>query len=103
MPTRTIDYHRLALDDVQKAHRWYHRRSAWAAGRFNPQLREEEGKIETTADSYPIESRKVRWLLLPDFPYVVRFQILDDHRCKIISVTHASRRPGHWVRRLSRP
>ena len=42
MPIRTIDYHRLALDDVQRAHRWYHRRSLWAAGRFDQQLRDAE-------------------------------------------------------------
>jgi plasmid stabilization system protein ParE len=103
MPFRIVNYHRLALDDVRKTHHWYHRKSPWAAGRFVLQLDEAEAKIEAAAESYPVESRDVRWLLLPDYPYIVRFQIVDDHRCKIISVTHASRRPNHWVGRLSRP
>jgi hypothetical protein len=103
MPTRIVDYHRLALDDARKTQRWYYRRSPWAAGRFIQQLRDAEAKIESAADSYPIESHNVRWLLLPDYPYIVRFQILDDYRCKIVSVTHSSRRPGHWGRRLTHP
>jgi plasmid stabilization system protein ParE len=103
MPNRIVNYHRLALDDIRKTRRWYHRQSSWAAGRFVQQLDEAEAKIGAAAESYPVESHDVRWLILPDYPYIVRFQILDNHRCKIISVTHSSRRPGHWVRRLSHP
>jgi hypothetical protein len=103
MPSRTINYHRLAFDDVRKAQRWYYRRSPWAAERFTQPIRDAEAKIEAAADSYPVAYHNVRWLLLPDYPYIVRFQILDDHRCKIVSVAHSSRRPGHWVWRLSHP
>src|SRR5438105_3099660 len=103
MPTRSGNHRRLALDDIRKTHLWYHRRSPWAADRFIQQLDDAEAKIVVSAESYPVESHDVRWLLLPDYPYIIRFQIVDGHRCKVISVTHASRRPGHWVRRLSRP
>src|SRR5690242_12277793 len=103
MPTRTIEFHRLARSDMRKNYRWYFRRSPWAASRFLQEADDAFAKIEASADAYPIESHDVRWLMLPSFPYIIRFLILDDHRCQIVSVSHSSRRPGHWVRRLRHP
>jgi plasmid stabilization system protein ParE len=103
MPARSVNYHRLALKDLRATTLWYVRRSRSAAAGFVQEVRRAASKIEASAESYPVEYRDVRWLKLKKYPYIVRFLILDANRCQVIAVSHTSRRPLHWIRRLSRP
>jgi hypothetical protein len=103
MPTRAVDLHRLARKDVRREFIWYSRRSPRKAAEFLVAVREAIADIGAAAESYAIESHDVRWLLLKKFPLLVRFALIDDYYCQVIAVSHQSRRPGHWVRRLSRP
>ena len=103
MPTRRVEYEPLAEREIERAVRWYTRRSPWAAARLVEQLRDAAGRIAEDADAFPVLARGVRWVKLKDFKYVVNFLILDDRTCSIYSVSHTSRRPGYWYRRLPRP
>jgi toxin ParE1/3/4 len=103
MPTRRVEYDPLAEREIERAVRWYLRRSPWAAARLVEQLREAAFRIAADAESLPRLDRGVRWVKLKDFKYVVNFLIVNDRTCRIYSVSHTSRRPGYWYRRLPRP
>ena len=70
---------------------------------FLDQVRDAVRRIEEDADRFPVLSRGVRWVKLRDFKYVVNYLILDDLTCRIYSVSHTSRRPKYWYRRLPKP
>ncbi|HEY1375179.1 MAG TPA: type II toxin-antitoxin system RelE/ParE family toxin [Gemmataceae bacterium] len=103
MPTRGLSYHRLARREVRDAIKWIARERRSGAIQFREELQRAHQAIETAAESYPVEYRDVRWLRLGKFKYVVRFLILDDSHCRIIAVSHTSRRPRYWLGRLKRP
>jgi plasmid stabilization system protein ParE len=103
MPTRAVDLHRLARKDVTREVTYYSHRSARKAAEFVAAMRKAVIDIGAGAESYPVESYDVRWLLLKKFPLLVRFTIVDDYNCQVIAVSHRSRRPGHWIGRLRRP
>jgi len=50
-------------------------------------------KVETL-----ISNREYRRALLPTFPYVVIFRLVDE-AAVIVAVAHSRRRPNYWVRR----
>lgn len=100
MPKRRVEYDRLAERDIEQVFRWYSAQNPRAAARFLEQLRDTVSRIAADAEFFPVLSRGVRWAKLEDFRYVVNFLILDDQVCRIYSVSHTSRRPGHWYRRL---
>jgi hypothetical protein len=103
MPIRSLSFHRLARQEICDATERIARERRTGAIRFREELLRALTAIETVADSYPVEYREVRWLRLGRFRYVVRFVILDDSHCRIIAVSHTSRRPRYWLGRLPRP
>jgi hypothetical protein len=103
MPSRRLSFHRLARREIHDATAWITRQRRTGAIRFGEELGRALSAIETAAESYPVEYREVRWLRLGKFKYVIRFLILDDAHCRIIAVSHTSRRPLYWIGRLRRP
>ncbi|HEX4588993.1 MAG TPA: type II toxin-antitoxin system RelE/ParE family toxin [Gemmataceae bacterium] len=103
MPARIVDLHRLAREDFRKAVDWYSRQNPAKALEFIAAVRNAQQDIGDHAELYGVESHGVRWLLLRKFPYIIRFTIISDSACQIVAISHKSRRPGHWARRLSRP
>jgi plasmid stabilization system protein ParE len=103
MPTRRVNYHRLADRKFLDAIRWYARRSRVAATGFIDAVQRAVSDIGAAAESFPVEVRDVRWLKLKHYPYILRFLIVDASRCQIVAASHTSRRPLYWIRRLSRP
>src|SRR5688500_1202320 len=76
MPTRSIEYHRVAKAEARDAAVWYAVRSRRVALSFVDELEDAYRNIGA-AESYPIEIRNVRWLKLPNFPYFIFFRILE--------------------------
>jgi len=103
MPTRSVNYHRVARLEAREAVVWYARRSLLAARNFVQELEVARQKIGTAAESYPIDVRNVRWLKLRRYPFRIFFRILSNNLCRIVAVAHTSRRGRYWLWRLSRP
>src|SRR5689334_19239423 len=97
MPVRSLSYHRLARREVRDAVRWIARDHPSEAIKFREELQRAHEAVETAAESHPVDYRDVRWLRLGKFKYVVRFLILNDGHCRIIAVSHTSRRPRYWM------
>jgi hypothetical protein len=102
MPNRRLSFHRLARREIRNATERVAAERRTGGIKFREEIQRALSAIETTAESYPVDYRDVRWLRLGRFKYIVRFLILDDSHCRIIAVSHTSRRPLYWIGRLKR-
>lgn len=50
-------------------------------------------------DAFPILSRKSRKCLVNRFPFAIIYQVREEE-IFIVAVTHLSRKPGYWKKRV---
>ncbi len=93
-----IDLHRAAVSEARRAYRWYLRRSARAARRFQTALETALEQIAQTPDRWPIYLHGTRYRLLRRFPFIVVYRQLPG-RLQVLAIAHSKRRPGYWARR----
>jgi plasmid stabilization system protein ParE len=93
-----IDFHPAAVREARNAFRWYHRRSAHAASRFQTALETAVDQILQSPDRWPAYLYGTRYRVLRRFPFILVYRQLVD-RLEVVAVAHASRRPGYWKRR----
>jgi plasmid stabilization system protein ParE len=99
MPPRTVVFHRLARQEYRAAFRWYARRSASAARRFNLAITHVVQRIEQSAEQGTPYGQFYRWMRTRRFPYVVYYEIRNAFSVIVYAVAHGSRRLGYWLRR----
>jgi plasmid stabilization system protein ParE len=94
-----IDFHPAAIKEGRKAFRWYLKRSATAAARFQEAFEAALEQISRTPQQWPVYSHNTRGRLLRRFPFVVVYRQRGT-RLQVVAVAHGSRRPGYWKKRL---
>jgi plasmid stabilization system protein ParE len=93
-----IDVHPAAVREARKAYRWYLRRSAAAAHRFQAAFEAALEQIAQAPDRWPLYVHGTRYRLLRRFRFILVYRRHGD-RLQIVAVAHGSRRPGYWKRR----
>lgn len=93
-----IDLHPAAVKEARAAYRWYVRRSAGAAERFQAALEAALEQIAQSPDRWPTHLHGTRYRLLRHFPFIVVYRRVAD-RLQVVAVAHGRRRPGYWKRR----
>ena len=103
----TLQIHPRAETEFRSAVRWYERRRAALGREFFATVDAALARIEANPHVAPrLETRQgegdVRRVVLPRFPYVIAFEVIDNvvHVC---SIGHAQRRPGYWKKRRPKP
>ncbi|HSO39374.1 MAG TPA: type II toxin-antitoxin system RelE/ParE family toxin [Labilithrix sp.] len=104
--SRRPRFHEQALEEIRSATEWYDRQRRGLGDEFLDTL---DALVMQLADAPGLGGRLpgaapdcvARRVLLTRFPYVVVFVEVDDE-VRVISVMHAKRRPGYWMRRLTR-
>ncbi|MBV9126636.1 MAG: type II toxin-antitoxin system RelE/ParE family toxin [Verrucomicrobia bacterium] len=67
---------------------------------FADEVRTAITRIASAPDRWRRIGANVRRYVLPErFPYLI-FYLWDEERVTILAISHASRRPGYWRRRL---
>jgi hypothetical protein len=94
-----IQFHRLAIIDVQRIQKHYSICNPAAAARFRTVFDQACLRIAADPSSYPVSKAPYRFLRVKRFPNVIHFRELDDGRIMDFAVAHTSRRPGYWRRR----
>jgi len=99
-----VKLHRRAEAEIREAAQWYSRQGEGLDLRFVQSIRaalealerhpDRYAKLETVSADLP-----VRRVLVRDFPYVIIYEVFDAD-VFVYAVTHASRRPNYWRRRL---
>jgi plasmid stabilization system protein ParE len=98
--SKPIEFHRLALEEAQRAFRWYAKRSNQAALRFRDQLRQALVQIQENPKRWPEYLEGTQVVRLRRFPYLIVFRE-TEREIAVFAVAHGHRRQGYWRRRLN--
>jgi plasmid stabilization system protein ParE len=93
-----FDFHPAAVKEARIAYRWYLRRSAWAASRFQAALEAALGQIAEKPNQWPKYLHGTQYRPVRRFPFVVVYRRLASG-LQIVAVAHGKRKPGYWKRR----
>ena len=90
---------KAAEADLREARGWYRKEAPHVALDFRRQVRETHQRIGENPWLYPDVHRGVRRALVHRFPYAI-FYRLQNEAVQVIAITHQSRDPEIWKRRV---
>lgn len=93
-----------ALEQISDAALWYDSQAAGLGSEFWQLVDDSLTAIEYNPLRYPrseLETSDVdlRYVYIKKFKYVIHFAI-EPTEVLIVAVTHAARKPGHWLNRI---
>jgi hypothetical protein len=93
-----------AIDEIAEAALWFEKKRAGLGNEFwrlvDESLRQiEQNPLRFAASEYSTDEIEIRFAVIRRFNYVVHFTV-DVDEVQIVSVAHAARRPGYWLRRV---
>jgi len=91
--------HPAAVEEAEKATRWYRERSACSAAQFVEEVNHAIDRILAAPERWPAGPYGTRKFLLHRFPYVVVYRELPS-TIQVLAVAHGHRRPGYWKNRI---
>lgn len=91
--------HPAALDEAEKAARWYRERSARSAAEFVGEVNHALDRILAAPQRWPAGPWGTRKVLLHRFPFAVIYRELPS-AIQVLAVAHGHRRPGYWKTRI---
>jgi plasmid stabilization system protein ParE len=94
-----IEIHPATIGEARKAYRWYLRRSAAAAGRFQAAFDAAIEQIALSPGRWPGYMYGTRCRPLRRFQYLLVYRQIGE-RLQIVAVAHGSRKPAYWKRRM---
>lgn len=96
------DIHPEALRELAEAVVWYEDQYPGRGQRFYDAITKEFARIRVAPSSFPRWRRRLpaRSTVVPRFPYTIFF--VTEPKVVIMAVAHDKRRPGYWIRRLTR-
>jgi hypothetical protein len=96
-------FHRLATQDFVLARRWYARQGTQLEARFVAAIAAVLTALEASPHLSSPYRGNYRWQRVRRFPYVIYFEPIAPGTLYVYAVALARRRPGYWLRRVSRP
>ena len=101
-----LQIHPQAENEVRSAARWYEKQRAGLGLEFLATVDAGMARIESDPQSFSRletwrEDGDVRRLVLPRFPYVIVFEVIDEI-INVWSIGHSQRKPGYWSSRRRR-
>lgn len=93
-----VDFHPLAVDEAVAARAWYFEIRPTLAEEFHRELERSIERIAAAPGRWAGYLHGTRVYLLPRFPYLIVYRLIDD-QLQVIAVQHANRRPGYWMGR----
>jgi plasmid stabilization system protein ParE len=98
-----VGFHRLAIQELVRARRWYAHRALSTESRFVAEVQAAIARID--ADPYigtPTHGTYY-WIRTRRYPYILYYEIIRADLIHVYAIAHAHRRPGYWLRRVRRP
>jgi hypothetical protein len=95
-----------ALEEIAAAALWFDSQRAGLGDEFWKSVdailsRIEENPLGFAKSEFATEALDLRFAVTRRFNYVIHF-LVEANAVQIISVAHAARRPGYWLRRVNR-
>jgi hypothetical protein len=93
-----------AIDEISEAALWFDKKRPGLGNEFWRATDETLEQIECNPrrfakSEFSSDDIEIRFAVIRRFNYVIHFA-LDAQEIQIVSVAHAGRRPGHWLRRI---
>lgn len=90
-----------AEDELSAAVEWYESKRTGLGVELMAEVDEALIEIGERSEAWPLwrHDRAYRKRVLTRFPYVVFYELIDADRVEVVSVAHASRKPGYWLER----
>lgn len=95
MPSRVVELHPAALEDIRGAREWYASRSEFAAAGFFSEVEDGLERIAERPEAWPRFLHGTRRFLLRRYSYSVVYR-LTPSAIQVVAVAHGKRRPGFW-------
>jgi hypothetical protein len=92
-----------ALDEIVQAAVWYDSKRKGLGAEYWRDVdsilaRIEANPLEFAKSEFATAESDIRFAVVRRFNYVIHF-VIEPAEVQIISVAHASRKPGYWIRR----
>jgi len=96
-----IELHPEVHPELENSRAWYERHSNKLADRFLKEIDFAIDRILKSPQAWPVYSKQesIHRYFLRRFPYAIIYRVLPD-TIQILAVSHESRRPDYWQRRL---
>ena len=91
--------HPAAVEEAEKAARWYRERSARSAAQFVEEVNYAIDRILAAPQRWPTGEYGSRKFLLHRFSFAVVYRELPS-AIPVLAVAHGHRRPGYWKSRI---
>ena len=91
--------HPAAVEEAEKAARWYRERSARSAAQFVEEVNHAIDRILAAPQRWPSGPYGTRKFLLHRFPFAVVYRELPS-AIQVLAIAHGHRRPGYWKTRI---
>lgn len=95
---KAIRYHSLFECDVREAAGWYDRRSHGLGDAFADLVSQVVADVFAAPEQFAVSPAGCRHALVPRFPYVVLFDVVDDELL-MFGVLHTARSMEKWRER----
>ena len=96
---KPVAYHRLAASELIKSAKFYERRNPTLGATFLTAVESVVFKIQQNPDLGKPGKHETRSWKISRFPFRIVYLEQPD-RLWIVAITHLSRRPDYWIRRL---
>lgn len=100
---KTIEVHRLAQRDFDRAIQYFRQHGIKNASQFIDAVSESWERIRLNPKIGSSIYRKFRFVKVPGYRYTVYYQELSDYESLVYAIAHDHRRPGYWLGRTRRP
>lgn len=95
-----------AIDEIAVAALWFDSKRAGLGGEFWRLIDEalvqiEQNPFRFAKSDYTTDEIEIRFAVIRRFNFVIHFAV-DVDEAQIVSVAHAGRKPGYWLRRIRR-
>jgi plasmid stabilization system protein ParE len=87
------------VEELAEAIGWYGERDEVVANEFRDAVRSKLREAAHAPHHWPLEPDGTRQILLGSFPYVLIVREIYGS-LQVVAVSHTSRRPGYWRKRL---
>ncbi len=93
-----------AIDEIAEAVSWFDGKRPGLGGEFWRSVDEtlvqiEQNPIRFAKSDYSTDEIEIRFAVIRRFNFVIHFAV-DADEAQIVSVAHAGRKPGYWLRRV---
>jgi toxin ParE1/3/4 len=94
----TVTFHKLAEAELHEAIQYYES-AVWGLGAaFLAEVERSIAQIRAHPEAAPFILKVVRRKILPRFPYVIMYSVVDD-TIYVLAVANQKRRPFYWQQR----